>query len=139
MRAIYEDDAIKLCCELTDLSEEVVAERFRELPEVMDEVLYEEWAELESDHLWHYFGLEDDDKLSDRAMGYKRMLWHGYLQGKKEGEWLETEKTDCGEPIYKCSICGHELIYTEAKRSQFCPGCGRRMKGEVNGRMDTVY
>ena len=46
----------------------------------------------------------------------------------KQGEWVATDNTDeWYGPVYKCSICGSEVI---CDCDNYCPNCGARMKGE---------
>jgi hypothetical protein len=49
-------------------------------------------------------------------------LYNAGYRKQSEGEWL-------GDWDYECSVC-HE--YHDVK-TNFCPNCGARMKGENNG------
>lgn len=59
------------------------------------EVLFREWADEEANHLWEYYALEDDSKLTENAKEYcKDMLWYGYLKGKADAEKEVQEMGD---------------------------------------------
>ena len=53
---------------------------------------------------------------------------------RPQGEWIETDETDCGATVYKCSEC--ELRVSDLPTIlgkpiySFCPNCGCRMRKE---------
>ena len=49
---------------------------------------------------------------------------------QKEGEWLDEQR---GRWIYaKCNLCGK----VQDVRSNYCPNCGAKMKGENDGKLN---
>ena len=63
-----------------------------------------------------------------------RMYDAGYRK-QSEGEWLYTDI--CAEDMY-CSVCGGiapvDCEKEEFYKSNYCPNCGARMKGENHGK-----
>lgn len=47
---------------------------------------------------------------------------------RPQGEWIGMYRNGFGNMIYMCSKCNFQ-----AKRSNFCPNCGCRMKGVDDG------
>jgi hypothetical protein len=47
------------------------------------------------------------------------------------GEWKDSYDASriCGVELKVCSVCNKEYIRNLAKRFNFCPNCGARMKG----------
>ena len=52
----------------------------------------------------------------------------------KQGEWKDGYDASriCGVKLKVCSVCGKEYNCDLAKRFNFCPTCGAKMKGTNN-------
>ena len=58
-------------------------------------------------------------------------IYNAGYRKQSEGEWLDTDI--CAEDMY-CSVCGGiapvDCEKEEFYKSNFCPNCGAKMKGE---------
>ena len=52
---------------------------------------------------------------------------------RQQGEWIETDRLNCGAKVYQCSICGEDVdempTVMGVPKYRFCPYCRARMKG----------
>lgn len=46
------------------------------------------------------------------------------------GWWIELPGM---EPDYKCSECGHSYAWWEPSEAHYCPNCGAKMDGDLDG------
>ena len=53
-----------------------------------------------------------------------------------QGEWIKTDRTNCGSTIYKCSVCGADIdempTVMGVPKYKYCPYCGADLRGESN-------
>ena len=85
---------------------------------------------------WHEGICHEDNKLCDlkcEAWTEARFLYDRGYRKQSEGEWIEhvrIARKNNLPPLYhyQCSLCGVYL----AKRANFCPNCGAKMKGADN-------
>lgn len=51
----------------------------------------------------------------------------------KRGKWIYIN-SDLGWQEYKCSICHtHRIFDNDEKLHKYCPECGVKMEGDING------
>lgn len=89
--------------------------------------------------------LADDGTLSvevDDATKVKRVLVEDgkngdlYYADRPQGEWIKTDRLNCGARVYQCSICGEDVdempTVMSVPKYRFCPYCRAKMKGVDN-------
>ena len=51
-----------------------------------------------------------------------------------QGEWIKTDRFNCGARVYQCSICSEDVdempTVMGVPKYRFCPYCRAKMKGE---------
>ena len=52
---------------------------------------------------------------------------------RPSGEWIETDRLNCGARVYQCSVCGEDVdempTVMGVPKYRFCPYCGAMLKG----------
>lgn len=61
--------------------------------------------------------------LPSPRMYAKDLYWHGYRR-QSEGEWKDLL---IPKDLFACSLCDSRIL---GKKSNYCPNCGAKMKGE---------
>lgn len=56
------------------------------------------------------------------------------LEPVRHGEWIPSS-LDPDDPYFVCSVCGlgYSTIYHEGEAMEYCPSCGAKMDGDMNG------
>lgn len=74
---------------------------------------------------------------------YSRRFVEGILNevpsaDRPQGEWIKTDRFNCGARVYQCSVCGEDIdempTVMGVPKYKFCPYCRARMKGADDDR-----